>query len=156
ELDWIAENPGRFWRHMTSDSQLRWIGPDKGAMHLATGAVVNAAWDLMARAAGKPVWRLVADMSPEELVAIIDFRYLTDAITPEEALQIFRRAEPGKAARRAELEAHGYPCYTTSAGWLGYPNDKLTRLAQEAVDQCFTHIKMKVGRDLDDDIRRLE
>ncbi|MGN6103199.1 MAG: L-fuconate dehydratase, partial [Devosia sp.] len=156
DLDWIRDNPGRFWRHMTSDSQLRWIGPDKGAMHLATGAVVNAAWDLMAKVAGKPVWRLVAEMRPEELVAIIDFRYLTDAITPEEALEIFRRAEPGKAARIAELEAHGYPCYTTSAGWLGYPNDKLTRLAEDAVAKGFTHIKMKVGRDLDDDIRRLE
>ncbi|MDR3476198.1 MAG: L-fuconate dehydratase [Devosia sp.] len=156
ELDWISENPGRFWHHVTSDSQLRWIGPDKGAMHLATGAVVNAAWDLMAKAAGKPVWRLVADLSPEQLVSIIDFRYLTDAIMPEEALEIFRRAEPGKAARIAELEANGYPCYTTSAGWLGYSNEKLTRLAQEAVDQGFTHIKMKVGRDLDDDIRRLE
>ena len=156
DLDWIGENPGRFWRHMTSDSQLRWIGPDKGAMHLATGAVVNAAWDLLAKAAGKPVWRLVADMTPEQLVSIIDFRYLTDAITPDEALAIFRAAEPGKAARIAELEANGYPCYTTSAGWLGYPNDKLTRLAEEAVAQGFTHIKMKVGRDLDDDIRRLE
>ena len=156
DLDWIAENPGRFWRHMTSDSQLRWIGPDKGAMHLATGAVVNAAWDLMAKAAGKPVWRLVADMTPEQLVSIIDFRYLTDAITPAEALAIFRAAEAGKEARIAELEANGYPCYTTSAGWLGYPNDKLTRLATEAVEAGFTHIKMKVGRDLDDDIRRLE
>ncbi len=156
DLDWIAENPGRFWRHMTSDSQLRWIGPDKGAMHLATGAVVNAAWDLMAKAAGKPVWRFVADMSPEQLVSIIDFRYLTDAITPAEALATFRAAEPGKAARIADLEANGYPCYTTSAGWLGYSNEKLARLAQEAVDQGFSHIKMKVGRDLDDDVRRLE
>jgi L-fuconate dehydratase len=156
DLDWISADPGRFWRHVTSDSQLRWIGPDKGAMHLATGAVVNAVWDLLAKAAGKPVWRLVADLSPEELVRIIDFRYLTDAITPEEALAIFRAAEPGKAERLAELEAHGYPCYTTSAGWLGYPNDKLTRLAQQAVDAGFTHIKMKVGRDLADDIRRLE
>lgn len=155
DLGWIAENPGRFWRHVTSDSQLRWIGPDKGAMHLATGAVVNAVWDLLAKAAGKPVWRLVADMGPEELVAIIDFRYLTDAITPDEALAIFRRAEPGKADRIAELAAHGYPCYTTSAGWLGYSSEKLARLAQEAVDAGFTHIKMKVGRDLDDDIRRL-
>jgi L-fuconate dehydratase len=156
DLDWISADPGRFWRHVTSDSQPRWIGPDKGAMHLATGAVVNAVWDLLAKAAGKPVWRLVADLSPEELVRIIDFRYLTDAITPEEALAIFRAAEPGKAERLAELEAHGYPCYTTSAGWLGYPNDKLTRLAQQAVDAGFTHIKMKVGRDLADDIRRLE
>jgi len=156
DLAGIAGNPGAFWRHMTSDSQLRWIGPDKGAMHLATGAVVNAVWDLLARAAGKPVWRLVADLTPEQLVAIIDFRYLTDAITPADALAIFRRAEPGKAGRIADLEANGYPCYTTSAGWLGYPNDKLTRLAEEAVAAGFTHIKMKVGRDLDDDIRRLE
>jgi L-fuconate dehydratase len=156
ELHWITENPGRFWHHITGDSQLRWIGPDKGAMHLATGAVVNAVWDLMAKAAGKPVWRLVADMTPEQLVAIIDFRYLTDAITPAEALMIFRAAEAGKAERLATLEAEGYPCYTTSAGWLGYSNEKLTRLAQEAVDAGFNHIKMKVGRDLDDDIRRLE
>jgi L-fuconate dehydratase len=156
DLAWIKQNPGRFWHHMTSDSQLRWIGPDKGAIHLATGAVVNAAWDLMAKAADKPVWQLVADMSPEELVSIIDFRYLTDAITPDEALAIFREAEAGKADRVATLKAEGYPCYTTSAGWLGYSNEKLTRLAQEAVDAGFNHIKMKVGRDLDDDIRRLE
>ncbi len=155
ELDWIRENPGRFWRHVTGDSQLRWIGPDKGAMHLATGAVVNAAWDLMAKAAGKPVWQLVGEMSPEELVAIIDFRYLTDVVTPAEALALFRRAAPGKAGRIARLRAEGYPCYTTSAGWLGYSNEKLARLATEAVAQGFTHIKMKVGRDLDDDIRRL-
>src|SRR5690606_20015036 len=93
ELDWIADNPGRFWRHVTGDSQLRWIGPDKGAMHLATGAVVNAVWDLLAKQAGKPVWLYVAEMSPEQLVSIIDFRYLTDAITPDEALDIFRRAD---------------------------------------------------------------
>ena len=156
ELDWIAENPGRFWRHVTGDSQLRWIGPDKGAMHLATGAVVNAVWDLLGKAAGKPVWQLVADMTPEQLVDIIDFRYLTDAITPDEALAIFRKAEAGKAERVATLKAEGYQCYTTSAGWLGYSNEKLTRLATEAVEQGFQHIKMKVGRDLDDDIRRLE
>jgi L-fuconate dehydratase len=156
DLDWIEEDPGRFWRHMTGDSQLRWIGPDKGAMHLATGAVVNAVWDLLAKRAGKPVWRYVADMTPEQLVSIVDFRYLTDAITPDEALAIFREAEAGKAARIAELEANGYPCYTTSAGWLGYSNEKLTRLANEAVAAGFSHIKMKVGRDLGDDIRRLE
>jgi len=155
DLDWIRADGARFWRHVTGDSQLRWIGPDKGAIHLATGAVVNAAWDLMAKAAGKPVWRLVADMSQEQLVSIIDFRYLTDCITPEEALEIFRKAEAGKAERIAKLKVEGYPCYTTSAGWLGYSNEKLTRLAQEAVDAGFNHIKMKVGRDLDDDIRRL-
>lgn len=156
DLDWIADNPGRFWRHVTGDSQLRWIGPDKGAMHLATGAVVNAVWDLLAKRAGKPVWLYVAEMSPEQLVSIMDFRYLTDAITPEEALEIFRAAEPGKAERIARLRAEGYACYTTSAGWLGYSNEKLTRLATEAVEQGFTHIKMKVGRDLEDDVRRLE
>lgn len=156
DLAWIAENPGRFWRHVTGDSQLRWIGPDKGAMHLATGAVVNAVWDLLAKDAGKPVWQFVADMTPEQLVSIIDFRYLTDAITPDEALAIFRKAEAGKADRVATLKAEGYQCYTTSAGWLGYSNEKLTRLATEAVAEGFNHIKMKVGRDLDDDIRRLE
>ena len=155
DLDWISENPGRFWRHVTSDSQLRWIGPDKGAIHLATGAVVNAVWDLLAKQAGKPVWRLVADMSPEEIVSIIDFRYLTDAITRDEALDILRRAEPGKTARIASLEEAGYPCYTTSAGWLGYPDDKLRRLCREAVEAGYDHVKLKVGRDLEDDIRRL-
>lgn len=155
-LQTIAADPGEFWRHVTGDSQLRWIGPDKGAMHLATGAVVNAVWDLLAKEAGKPVWRYVADMSPAELARIVDFRYLTDAITAQEALAIFERAQEGKVERIATLEAEGYACYTTSAGWLGYSNEKLRRLAQEAVDEGFTHIKMKVGRDLDDDIRRLE
>jgi L-fuconate dehydratase len=156
ELEWIAADPGRFWRHVTGDSQLRWIGPDKGAMHLATGAVVNAVWDLLAKDAGKPVWLYVAEMSPEQLVSIVDFRYLTDAITPEEALAILRAAEPGKAERIATLRQEGYACYTTSAGWLGYSNEKLTKLATEAVEAGFSHIKMKVGRDLEDDIRRLE
>ena len=155
DLAWIAEDMGRFWRHVTSDSQLRWIGPDKGAIHMATGAVVNAAWDLWAKAAGEPVWRLVAQMSPEELVRCIDFRYLTDAITAEEALALLREREPGKAERIAALEREGYPCYTTSAGWLGYADDKLRRLCKAAVDAGFDHVKLKVGRDLDDDIRRL-
>ncbi|HXH17368.1 MAG TPA: L-fuconate dehydratase [Sphingomonas sp.] len=155
DLDWIIENPGRMWRHLTGDSQLRWIGPDKGAIHLATGAVVNAIWDLWAKAVGKPVWRLVADMSPAELVRTIDFRYLTDAITPDDALTLLTNRAAGKAERIADLEATGFPCYTTSAGWLGYPDDKLRRLAQEAVDAGFDYIKLKVGRDLEDDIRRL-
>lgn len=155
DLAWIAQDPGRFWRHITGDSQLRWIGPDKGAIHLATGAVVNAVWDLWAKSAGKPVWQLVAEMSPEELVRAIDFRYLTDAITPEEALELLTRRAEGKAERIAQLRRTGYPCYTTSAGWLGYSDDKLRRLAQEAVDEGFTHVKLKVGRDLEDDIRRL-
>jgi len=155
ELDWITVDMGRFWRHVTSDSQLRWIGPDKGAIHLATGAVVNAAWDLWAKAEGKPVWKLVADMSPAELVRCIDFRYITDCITPDEALALLTRAAEGKADRIATLTREGYPCYTTSAGWLGYPDDKLRRLCQEAVDAGFNHVKLKVGRDREDDIRRL-
>ena len=155
ELDWIRENPGRFWRHITGDSQLRWIGPDKGAIHLATGAVVNAVWDLWARAEAKPVWRLVADMSPAELVRAIDFRYITDCITPDEALELLEARAAGKAERTAWLRAHGYPCYTTSAGWLGYDDAKLRRLAQEAVDAGFSHLKLKVGVNLQDDIRRL-
>ena len=155
DLDWIVADPGRFWRHMTADSQLRWIGPDKGAMHLATGAVVNAVWDLWARHAGKPLWRLVADFTPEEFVRAIDFRYLTDCITPDDALAMLRARADGKAGRIATLEAQGYPCYTTSAGWLGYADDTLRRLVRESVDAGFRHVKLKVGRDLDDDIRRL-
>ncbi|MFC3206410.1 L-fuconate dehydratase [Aquamicrobium soli] len=154
-LDWIKQDPGRFWHHLTGDSQLRWIGPDKGAIHLAAGAVVNAVWDLWAKEAGKPVWRLVAEMSPEEIVRIVDFRYLTDAITPQEALEILKKAESGKAERIATLEREGYACYTTSAGWLGYSDEKLRRLCQEAVDQGFNHVKLKVGADRADDIRRL-
>ena len=155
DLDWIGADMGRFWRHVTSDSQLRWIGPDKGAIHLATGAVVNAVWDLWAKSLGKPVWQLVADMSPEEIVRLIDFRYITDCITPDEALALLRERSAGKAQRRADLLANGYPCYTTSAGWLGYGDEKLRRLAQEAVDAGFNHVKLKVGRDLADDVRRL-
>ncbi|WPZ16767.1 L-fuconate dehydratase (plasmid) [Nitratireductor rhodophyticola] len=155
DMNWVAEDMGRFWRHVTSDSQLRWIGPDKGAIHLATGAVVNAVWDLWARIEGKPVWRLVAEMSPEELVRCIDFRYITDCITPEEALSFLREKTAGKEERIATLEREGYPCYTTSAGWLGYDDEKLRRLCREAVDAGFHHVKMKVGRDIDDDIRRL-
>lgn len=155
ELSWITADMGRFWRHITGDSQLRWIGPDKGAIHLATGAMVNAVWDLWAKTEGKPVWQLVAEMRPEEILRLIDFRYLTDAITPNEALELLRAAEPGKAERIARLNAEGYPCYTTSAGWLGYSDAKLRRLCQEAKDAGFTHTKFKVGRDLEDDIRRL-
>ncbi|MDM0090994.1 MULTISPECIES: L-fuconate dehydratase [unclassified Variovorax] len=156
DLAVIAADMGRFWHHVTSDSQLRWIGPDKGAIHLATGAIVNAVWDLWAKAEGKPVWRLVAEMSPEELVRCIDFRYITDCITPEEALALLQKAAVGKEERIRTLEAEGYPCYTTSAGWLGYSDEKLRRLAQEAVDAGFDYIKLKVGRDLQDDIRRLK
>jgi L-fuconate dehydratase len=153
-LEEITADMGGFWRYLTGDSQLRWVGPDKGIMHLATGAVVNAVWDLWARAEGKPVWQLVTDMSPAEIVRCIDFRYITNALTPEEALEILERATDGKEERKARLLAEGYPAYTTSAGWLGYSDDKLRRLAQEAVDAGWTHLKLKVGSDLEDDIRR--
>ena len=155
DLAEVKAAPGAFWRKLTGDSQLRWIGPDKGAMHLATGAVVNAFWDAMAKEAGLPVWKFVATMTPEQIADIVDYRYLTDALTRDEALAILKKAEAGKAERIATLEREGYPCYTTSAGWLGYSDEKLRRLAQEAIDQGFNHIKMKVGRDLEDDIRRL-
>ena len=155
DLDWITEDMGRFWRHMTSDSQLRWIGPDKGATHMGTAALVNAVWDLWAKSEGKPVWRLVADMTPEQIVRLIDFRYITDCITPAEALALLTERAQGKAGRLRELEQNGYPCYTTSAGWLGYSDEKLRRLATEAVEAGFSYIKLKVGRDLQDDIRRL-
>ncbi|MCC0043544.1 MAG: L-fuconate dehydratase [Brucellaceae bacterium] len=155
DLDWIREDMGRFWRHVTGDSQLRWIGPDKGAIHLATGAVVNAVWDLLAKEAGKPVWLLVGEMPPEDILKLVDFRYVTDVLSREEALDILRRAEPGKVERIETLKNEGYPCYTTSAGWLGYSDDKLRRLCREARAAGFTHTKFKVGRCLDDDIRRL-
>jgi L-fuconate dehydratase len=155
ELATVLENPGKYWHHLTGDSQLRWIGPDKGAMHLATGAVVNAVWDLLAKEAGKPVWRLVGEMDAERIADIVDYRYLTDVLTRDEAVAILKAAEAGKAERIATLEREGYACYTTSAGWLGYEDTKLRRLCQEAVDAGFNHVKMKVGRDLEDDIRRL-
>ncbi|MEO3431826.1 L-fuconate dehydratase [Inquilinus sp. CAU 1745] len=154
DLDEFTTDMGGFWRHITGDSQLRWIGPEKGAIHLATAAVVNAVWDLWAKEQGKPVWRLVADMSPEEFVRLIDFRYITDALTREEALDIMALWAPTKADRIAEMERAGYPAYTTSAGWLGYPDDKVRRLCREALAEGWTHIKIKVGGDLDDDVRR--
>ena len=155
-IDEVRANPAKMWRDLTSDSQLRWIGPDKGAMHLATGAVVNAVWDLWAKIEGKPVWQLVAEMTPEQLVECIDFRYLTDCITSEEALQLLTKQAEGKAARLQNLLAQGYPCYTTSAGWLGYSEEKLARLCQEAVDEGFDYIKLKVGRNLEEDKRRVQ
>lgn len=146
---------GATWKLMAHDSQLRWLGPEKGVIHMAIGAVVNALWDLKAKRAGLPLWELLADMSPEELVALVDFRYLTDALTPDEALAILRMAEPGKELRKAALRAEGYPAYTTTPGWLGYSDEKLTRLAKEAVADGFAQIKLKVGASLEDDIRRV-
>jgi L-fuconate dehydratase len=153
-LESFTADMAGFWRHVTGDSQLRWIGPEKGAIHLATAAVVNAVWDLWAKVERKPLWRLLADMTPEQVVACIDFRYITDALTSEQALSILRGHEPTKARRIAELSAHGYPAYTTSAGWLGYSDEKLRRLCHQACDEGFTHLKVKVGRDVADDVRR--
>ena len=150
----IVNDLGAFARQLTGDSQLRWLGPEKGVMHMAIGAVINAAWDLAARLANKPVWRFIAEMTPEQLVAQIDFRYLTDALTPERALALLREAEPHKQARIAQLEAEGYPAYTTSPGWLGYTDDKLQRLAKKAVADGFRTIKLKVGLRMEDDLRR--
>ncbi|MBB3948779.1 L-fuconate dehydratase [Aureimonas jatrophae] len=153
-LDDIARDMGGFWRFMTGDSQLRWLGPDKGVMHMAIGAVVNAVWDLWAKREGKPVWRLVCDMEPEALLACVDLRYLSNAITRNEALAILERARAGREARLATLEAEGYPTYTTSAGWLGYPDEKVRALCREGLAAGWTHFKLKVGRDLEDDRRR--
>jgi L-fuconate dehydratase len=154
DLEEITRDMAGFWREVTSASQLRWVGPEKGVIHLATAAVVNAVWDLWGKVAGKPVWRLVADMTPEEFVSLIDFRYITDALTKEEALAILRANAPTKAKRIADLEAKGFPAYTTSAGWLGYPDDKVRRLCREAMAEGLNYIKIKVGRDLADDKRR--
>lgn len=152
----IVGDLGGIYRELQSDSQLRWLGPEKGVIHIALAAVMNAVWDLASRVAGKPLWRLLVDMTPEQLVDAADLRYLSDALTRDDALAILRVQEPTRAARAAELEARGgYPCYTTSAGWLGYSDDKLRRLLQEAVDEGYRHVKLKVGADLDEDVRRL-
>ena len=153
-VDELVSDLGAFARRLTNDSQLRWLGPEKGVMHMAIGAVINAAWDMAGRRAGKPVWRLIADMSPEKIVDLIDFRYITDALTRSEALAILRAAEPEKAARLAILVDRGYPAYTTSPGWLGYSDEKLARLAVEAVNSGFRTMKLKVGLNVEDDVRR--
>ncbi|GIG62468.1 mandelate racemase [Longispora fulva] len=150
-----VDDLGEFARRLTHDSQLRWLGPEKGVIHLASAAVINAAWDLAAKLAGKPVWQLLAQMTPQQLVDLVDWRYLTDALTPQEALDLLTAAEPGRERRTAHLLGHGYPAYTTSPGWLGYEDDKLVRLAREAVADGYTQIKLKVGADLADDVRRL-
>jgi L-fuconate dehydratase len=155
DVDEVCDDLGGFAQRLITDAQLRWLGPEKGVMHMAIGAVVNAAWDLAARRAGKPVWRFIADMSPEQLVDVVDFRYLADALTRDGALEILRAAEPRKADRIARLVAEGYPAYTTSPGWLGYGDDKLVRLAKDAVTQGFRTIKLKVGLNVEDDRRRV-
>jgi L-fuconate dehydratase len=153
-LEAVKADMAGFWRRLTGHSQLRWVGPEKGVLHLATAAVVNAMWDLYAKAEGKPLWKLLADMSSEELVRCIDFRYITDALTPAEALDILRANAPTRPEREAEMLRDGYPAYTTSAGWLGYSDEKIRRLCREGMKQGWSHFKIKVGRDLEDDVRR--
>ena len=153
-LEEITADMAGFWKRMTGDSQLRWLGPEKGVIHMVTGALVNAVWDLYARVAEKPLWKLIADMRPEELVACIDFTYLTDALRPEEALEILRRRVDAKDERLQWLEKNGYPAYTTSIGWLGYSEDKIRRLCKTARHEGWTHFKMKVGRNISEDLRR--
>jgi L-fuconate dehydratase len=143
-----------FWRSITGEQQLRWIGPEKGVIHLASAALINAVWDLYAKVERKPLWKLLVDMSPEQLVASIDFRYISDALTPDEALAILKRQAPARATREAEMLSSGYPAYTTSAGWLGYSDEKLRALCREAVAAGWTHVKMKVGQRIEDDVRR--
>ncbi|MER5178395.1 L-fuconate dehydratase [Streptomyces sp. NPDC002896] len=150
----LCADPGVVSRGLIGDSQLRWLGPEKGVMHMAIGAVVNAVWDLAAKRARKPLWQFLADAEPEWLVSQVDFRYLTDALTPDEALELLRRGREGADVRAADLLRRGFPAYTTSPGWLGYSDEKLTRLAAQAVADGFTQIKLKVGADLADDVRR--
>src|SRR3954462_4447313 len=146
---------GDVWRTLVHDSQLRWLGPEKGVMHMAISAVVNALWDLAAKRADKPLWQLLAEMSPEALVELVDFRYISDALTREEALEMLRRSAPGRAERTQRLLDAGYPAYTTTPGWLGYSDAKLARLCAEAGAGGYVQIKLKVGADLGDDVRRL-
>jgi len=154
--DELFPGMGAFWRSLVGDSQLRWIGPEKGAIHLATAAVVNAVWDLRAKRAGKPLWELLTTMTPAEIVELVDFRYLTDALTPDEALEILEELAPTREARIDDLLRDGYPAYTTSVGWLGYSDDKIRTLCQAALADGWTRFKMKVGSDVDDDLRRIE
>jgi L-fuconate dehydratase len=154
-VEGLEADLGAFWRDLVGDSQLRWIGPEKGVIHLATAAVVNAVWDLVAKRAGVPVWQLLGAMSPAEIVGLVDFRYLSDALTPGEALELLERALPGRREREAELLRDGYPAYTTSVGWLGYDDDKIRRLCREALAAGWSRFKMKVGADVEDDVRRM-
>lgn len=155
DVDGVLDDMGATWRELVRDGQLRWLGPEKGMVHMATGAIINALWDLRARREGKPLWSALADLSPEETVALVDFRYLSDVLSPEEALELLREAEPGKAERRGELLEKGYPAYTSGPGWLGYSDNMLASLCLKAAADGFRQVKIKVGRDVADDRRRL-
>jgi L-fuconate dehydratase len=153
-LDELTDEMGAFWREITNDGQLRWLGPEKGVIHLATAAIVNAVWDAWAKSAGKPVWKLLSDMEPAELVGCLDFRYVTDVLTPDEAIDMLARERGGCEEREKEVAQRGIPAYTTSAGWLGYPDEKIRKLCVDSMAAGWTKFKMKVGSALDDDIRR--
>lgn len=156
DLDATLDDIGGLWRRLVGESQLRWLGPEKGVMHMAIGAVVNACWDLAAKRAGLPLWRMLAGLSPDDVLALLDFRYLSDALTRDEAREILLDGEDGKQDRIAELERSGYPAYTTSPGWLGYSDEHLVTLLEAAVTDGFSQVKLKVGGNLEDDIRRCE
>jgi L-fuconate dehydratase len=155
-LESITADMAKFWYSVAGDTQLRWLGPEKGVIHLATGALINAVWDLYAKSEGKPVWKLLTDMTPNQIVSAVPFNYITDALTREDALEILRRLEPTKTQREVEMRAQGYPAYTTSAGWLGYSDEKIRRLVRQGIESGWTHFKMKVGANLDDDVRRAQ
>ncbi len=154
DLDEIIADFRGFYRDLTRDKQLRWLGPEKGILHMATGAVINAVWDLWAKRVRKPMWKLLTDLTPDEIVNAIDFSYITDVLTPEQALDILHKKQSGKAAREKEMLRDGFPAYTTSTGWLGYPDEKVSRLCREAIGKGWTAFKMKVGANLEDNVRR--
>lgn len=150
----ILDDFASFWRRLTSEDQMRWIGPEKGVIHLATAAIVNALWDIWAKIEGKPLWKLLTDMEPEKLVSTIDFRYIYDVLTPDEAIEILKEMQRDKSKREKYIFKEGYPAYTTSCGWLGYPDEKIRQLCKGAITKGFTQFKVKVGSNIDDDIRR--
>jgi L-fuconate dehydratase len=156
DLNWIEENQSVFSRRMTSDSQLRWVGPEKGIIHMASGAIINAVWDLLAKSKKKPLWKLISDMSPKQISNCIDFRHITDFLNEDEAISILSAHQDTKSSRVSTLDKEGYPCYVTSAGWLGYSDEKLKRLCLEAKAKGFEYVKLKVGKNLKDDMRRLD
>ena len=151
----ITSDFGAYWHSLASESQLRWLGPEKGVVHLALAAIVNALWDLYAKSERKPVWKLLVDMTPAQLVSCVDFHHISDAITPDEALALLERAARTKPARESELLSAGYPAYTTSVGWLGYSDEKIGDLCRAALAEGWTHFKVKVGGRPEDDLRRL-
>jgi L-galactonate dehydratase len=152
----LTADMGATWRDLVSDSQLRWIGPEKGVIHLGLSATVNALWDLWGRWAGKPVWKLVADMSPEEVVRCVDFRYITDALSPAQALEILKAAEKGKQERLKDVENNtAVPAYSTNAGWLGFSDERMVELMKGMMESGFDKFKLKVGGSVEDDIRRM-